>query len=403
LKKVWLLILPLAVVVGVIVWGVVRKSAPPQVRFVPPKRITLVSTLLANGKVEPFEWQAVRAEASGLVGSVPVREGQTVAKGVLLAETADPALAADIRSGEARVAEARAALAALQAGGRPVDLSEIETSLGRARFDLARQEEEYNSLRRLAEKQAATRVDVQAARDRVEQTRMEIAGLERRRAALVAKTEVAAAQARFQSAETALNLARQRAAQSAIRAPIAGEVYGLEVRPGSYVDPGDVIANIGRLDRVRVRVYVDEPELGRVAVGQAVTIRWQALPGREWQGTVERKPTAIEALGSRQVGQVVCTIENPGHELIPGTNVDAAIRTAVSPNALVIPKEALRHDPQGDYVFVLDAGTLRRRAVTTGNASVTDVRIAEGLSDNDSVAMPSDLPLTNGERVTPIS
>jgi len=55
---------------------------------------------------------------------------------------------------------------------------------------------------------------------------------------------------------------------------------------------------------------------------------------------VERKPAAIQALGSRQVGEVVCDIENPGRELIPGTNVDAEIRTAVVDNALVIPREA---------------------------------------------------------------
>jgi HlyD family secretion protein len=400
LKKL-LLLLPL-LAAAVIVWGIARKSAPPRVTFTRVRRETLVSALPTNGKVEPFQWQAVRAETAGVVSRVPVHDGQKIARGAVLAEMVDPGLQADIAAAEAKVAGARAALAGLEAGGKPVELTDIENSLRRARFDQEQAQHEYNSLRRLAEKQAATRVDVQAAHDRVEQTRMDIEGLEKRRATLVGKTDVAAAQARLQDAEAALGLARQRAAQSVVRAPIAGEVYGLAVRAGAYLNPGDLVANVGTLDRLRVRVYVDEPELGRVAEGQPVTITWQALPGRQWQGTVERKPAAIEALGSRQVGEVVCTIANPGHELIPGTNVDAVIRTAAVEGALSIPKEALRHDAGGDYVLLLQGDTLQRRTIRTGISSVTQVQVDQGLSADDAVAMASDVPLQPGARVTPV-
>jgi multidrug efflux pump subunit AcrA (membrane-fusion protein) len=98
---------------------------------------------------------------------------------------------------------------------------------------------------------------------------------------------------------------------------------------------------------------------------------------------------------------VVCIVDNPGHELIPGTNVDATIRTSVVEGAIVIPKEALRRDAQGDYVFVLAGDTLERRAVKTGHASITHVEIATGLAPGDAVALPSDLPLAAGQRVTP--
>jgi HlyD family secretion protein len=157
---------------------------------------------------------------------------------------------------------------------------------------------------------------------------------------------------------------------------------------------------VGRLDRVRVRVYVDEPELGRVAIGQPVTIRWQALPGKEWKGTVDRKPTSIQALGSRQVGEVVCTIDNPGGDLIPGTNVDAEIRTAVVESALVIPREALRHDAGGDYVLALAGGSVERKNVKTGASSVSLVQITSGLADSDAVALPTEAPLKPGDPVS---
>ena len=66
------------------------------------------------------------------------------------------------------------------------------------------------------------------------------------------------------------------------------------------------MASIGKLDPVRVRVYVDEPELGRVTAGQSVRITWDALPGKEWTGVVEKRPTEVIALGTRRRSAKCC-------------------------------------------------------------------------------------------------
>ncbi len=399
-RLLWLL--PVVLVAAVIGWGVLRKNAPPSVKFTRAHRQVLVSTLPTNGKVEPFQWEAVRAESAGLISKVEVTEGRHVAKGAVIATLSDPALQADIGAAEAKLSEARAGLTGLEAGGRPAELADLDNRIERDRYDLQHATADYRSLQRLAEKQAATRVDVQSAADRVHQLDLEIQGLEKRRVSLVAKPDLTAAQARLQDAEVALKLARERGTRNVLRAPLAGVVYGIAVRPGSYVDAGDLIANVGLLDRLHVRVYVDEPELGRVAIGEPVTITWQALPGRKWQGQVERKPGSIQALGSRQVGEVLCTIENPGGDLIPGTNVDAEIRTSVAQNAVVIPREALRHDSGGDYVFTVNGDTVERRTVQTGISSVSLVQIAGGLTEGELVALPSDVPLEAGGRVSPV-
>ena len=112
------------------------------------------------------------------------------------------------------------------------------------------------------------------------------------------------------------------------------------------------IASIGKLNPGRVRVYVDEPELGRVSPGETVRITWDALPGKEWMGVVEKRPTEVIALGTRQVGEVLCTVDNPMRELVPGNNVNAFILTQVVNNALTIPKAAVRRDG-GIGVFIL--------------------------------------------------
>ena len=395
-----LLFLLLAGVAAVIVWGVLRKNDPPKVSFVRVKRQTLVSTLPTNGKVEPSEWQSVRAETGGIVSRVPVEEGQVVAAGAVLAGITDPSLQSEIDTAQSRLNEAQANLASQEAGGKPADFTEIDNNLARAQLDLEQAKKSLASLQRLVSQHAATQQDVDTARQKVQEIELEITGLHKRKGSLVSPTQVTAARARVGDSQTALALARQRASLLVVRSPIAGVVYGREVRPGSFVNAGDLIANVGRMDRLRVRVYVDEPELGRVAVGQPVSITWDALPGRQWHGQVDKKPTTVQALGSRQVGEVICSIANDERALIPGTNVNAEIRTAVVENALVVPKETLRHDSSGDYVFALKGDTIERRAVKKGVSSLTMVQVVEGLADTDAVALPSDSPVKPGDRVS---
>ena len=397
-------LLPLPLVgIAVLSWWVWhKKTEAPQVPFAKVKRETLVSNLPTNGKVEPIVWQTVRAESEGLVEKVPVQAGQFVAQGALLAELSQSGLTAALTAAEARVVQARAELAVVENGGKSTELVDIENRLAKIRLDREAALRDYNALRRLQEKQAATGQEVLQAQGKMREADIEIQGLERRRAALVGKTDKSVALAKLHDAEAAVSLARSRIAQTGIHAPIAGLVYDLKVRPGAFVQLGDEIANIGQLDRVRVRVFVDEPELGRVAVGEPVTITWTALPGKHWSGRVEKAPTAIVPLGTRQVGEVLCTIDNPGRELVPGTNVDAEIRTSVVENALAIPREALRRESAGLGVYVLDGSLIHWRSVQTGVSSITRVAITHGLQDGDAVALPTDLALQDGERVTPV-
>ncbi len=396
-----LFFLAVAAIAGVVVWGVARKNSPPDIRFARASKQTLVATLPTNGKVEPYQWQAVRAETAGLVSRAPFHNGDRVAKGAVLAELTNSEANSAIESAEARVAEARANVQTLEAG-KPAERTDIENSIAAARLKLQIEQKDHDTLKRLVDKQAATPVELQAAADRLRQTQLEIDGLEKRLPTLLSRPEIDAAHARLTDTDSALRLAQKQAANSVIAAPIGGELYELGIRIGSYVNIGDLITNIGTLDRMRVRVYVDEPLLGRVKPGQTVTIKWEALPGKQWPGTVDQMPVSIQALGARQVGEVMCIVQNPGRDLIPGVNVDAEIRTASIDGAIVIPKEALRRDAAGDFVLALSGDHVERRAVQLGISSVTQAQVSSGLREGEMVATPSDTPLKNGTRVNPV-
>jgi HlyD family secretion protein len=230
---------------------------------------------------------------------------------------------------------------------------------------------------------------------------VQIEALQQRRGALVGKGDLGNAQARLQESQANVQLARTRIAQDVIRSPMAGTIYDLPARAGSFLNAGDPVASVGRLDPVRVRVYVDEPELGRIAPGEHVRITWDALPGKEWTGIVEKRPTEVVALGTRQVGEVLCTIENPMRELVPGTNVNAFILTQVVENALTIPKASVRRDG-GAGVFILQKDdTVKWQPIATGASDALHVEVVKGLQDGDAVSEATDLNLKNGQKVNP--
>jgi HlyD family secretion protein len=232
----------------------------------------------------------------------------------------------------------------------------------------------------------------------VDRAQLQIHSLEQRKTTLVVTADRSSAEARLKEAEAAAALAQQRINMSVVRAPVDGTAYQFDLKPGAYLNVGDVVASIGRLDRVRVNVYVDEPDLGRVDKGMPAVITWDALPERQWKGNVDRTPTQVVALGTRQVGEVMCVIQNPDRDLLPGTNVNVEIRAQAVENALTLPKEAVRKQSGQAGVFVLTGDRLAWKKVALGIANTTRIQV-DGLAEGDLVALSSDKPMKDGIQV----
>ncbi len=391
-----------AAVIVLLVWAVVRRSAPPDVPFAKVHRETLVSTVETNGTAEPIEWMAIRTEQQGEIRKIHVDQGQRIRKGTVIAELDSGNARADLAAAEARIAEAKADLALLKRGGRPTEMAAIESDLAAARMEKETAEADLAALERLASKQAATGREVTLAKERVRKAELRITALEKRRAALVSPADRQQAEAKLKAAEADAAAARLRIRQFLIRAPMSGLLYRLVIRPGVYLRPGDPVGEIGNTDRLRILIYVDEPELGRVSAGMPVTITWDALPRKKWTGHVEKTPTVITARGTRKVGVVTGIIDNHNGELPPGANINAAIRSRVAENALTVAKESLRRRGSEIGVYLLSGDVVRWRQVEVGTSNITRAEITKGLNDGDAVALSSEVTLRDGMAVSPI-
>jgi len=390
------------IVAGAVLWLAARKPAPPAVRFVRVERETLVSILTTNGKTEPAAWEAVRAARAGRIRRVVAERGARVARGAVLAELDSSDAQTAVDAAQARAAFARAELQGLEQGGRQAEIAQIEGVIGKLQLELEAARRDAAALARLVEKGAASRAESDRARDRVAELETELSAQQKRRATLVAETDLEAARARLREAEAALESARRGLAECRFLAPRAGIVYDLPVREGDWVEAGAVIARVGDIARLKVAIYVDEPELGRVRVGLPVEITWDAAPGKSWKASVEQMPTQITPLGTRMVGEVVAMCENSTMDLPPGANVNVRIRSQVVENAVTVPKAALRRQGNEMGAFVLSGNRLDWRRVEIGAASEVKAEVRSGLRPGDAVALPADRPLAAGMEVRPV-
>jgi HlyD family secretion protein len=400
-KRLWLTLIVLAIT-GVVLWSLEQqRGRPPQVTFARVTRENISSLVSTNGKVEPVESGVARAERSGAVKNILVQRGQRVEKGQTLVELDASDAQAELKTAQAHQAAIRAELQILSEGGRAADRTGIDTAIDKARLELKIAQDNYALAVRLRDKQAGTPAEVRTAKEAVDRIQAQIQALDQQRASLVTPADRSGAEARLDEAKTAAQLAEARIRMSVVQAPIAGIVYQFDLKPGAYLNAGDLVASIGRLDHVHVKVYVDEPDLGRVMKGMPVTITWDGLPGRQWKGSVDRTPTEIVAMGARQVGEVTCDIDNPAMDLLPGTNVNAVILSETVQNAITIPKEAVHREQGKTGVYVLEGDRIRWRTVTQGVNNTTRTQV-NGLKDTDAVALPSEKPFKDGMLVEPV-
>jgi len=170
------------------------------------------------------------------------------------------------------------------------------------------------------------------------------------------------------------------------------------VKGGSFVASGDLLLQMANLNDVQVRAFVDEPDIGKLAKDERVDVTWDAIPGRTWQGTITRIPTAVTTVGTRSVGEITCQIANSDHKLLPNVNVNVSIVTAKRENALTVSREAV-HDLDGHrVVYEIENGKIRSRDVQTGTSSLTRVEILSGLHEGAQIALGAlnAQPLHNG-------
>jgi HlyD family secretion protein len=369
-----------------------------QVRAAQAMHVPLVSTISTNGRVEPEMNYELHAPISGLVKAVYAQPGDQVAAGKLLLVLDDVQARAREASAASGVKAAQAALEAATHNGTQQERQVAAADLARARLERDEARRGLEALTKLNATGAASASEVAAARQRLEAAEAGLHASDEGAKNRYSLAEIDRARAALTDAQASLAAARQVVAQTSIHAPAAGTVYDLQAARTAFVEDGKTVLQLADLHHERVRAFFDEPEIGRLAVGQKIQIKWDAKPGHVWNGHIERTPVTVINLGTRSVGEVLVTIDDLDSELLPQTNVNVTATISSEPNALTIPREALRSENGKSYVYKLVKDELQKTPVTIGTLNLTQVAIVSGLAEGDQVATGtvSGLPLREG-------
>jgi len=396
---------------GVVAYGLVRLSdrAPvAKISAVQPVRENLVSSISSNGKVETIAPSIISALSDTFVERVHAAEGQQVKRGQLLLELDVKDAAARLAEAKSKLLKAQDDLRAAQAGGRPDEAARVAGDLAKAVADRDRLQKNREALNRLIAQQAATQDELAAnelalTKAQAEVTRLTAAKAEFDRAV---KLDAGSAELQVQQLQSEIAALAEKVSNGRVTAPIDGTLYSLPVKAGDYKKVGDLLAEMADLRKVRVRAYIDEPELGALEPDQPVKITWDALPNRSWIGKTEVVPKQAVQVGPRSVGELLCMVPNEKVELLPGANVNVRINSKERLNVLSVPRGAVQVEGSNRYVYVVKTNqlgvgksTLEKRGIQVGIADATSYEVVSGLTENEKVALPGDVDLRDGMAV----
>jgi RND family efflux transporter MFP subunit len=306
-----------------------QRRGPVSVELVAPTRGPAVDAIYATGTVEPTVMLPIAPRVAGRLTELNVDEGASVRKGQVLARLDD----ADLES----------------------TVAELEARARFARDQLRRNEE-------LVKRGVTAAIELDRAR---------------------ADADAAAAQVRR---------ARAQRDFTALKAPADGTIIRRDGEIGQFVPAGQAVFYLSCCAPLRVTAEVDEEDIPRVHVGQAVVLRADALPDAKLTGKVaEVTPKGDPVARSYRVR---IRLADPG-ELQVGMTVDANLIVAERRDALLVPTTAVvdRAD------WIARDGRLARQPVQTGVAGDARTEIRAGLApDARVVAQPSDA-LAEGRRV----
>ena len=392
-------VLVLAAIVGFNVTRDSRSRVSVQVQKV--GKSDLVSIVSASGEVRPKRFVNVSANVSGRITYLPVKEGDTVKKGQILARIDSTRFEAD----------ARQSVAAVEAQKADLERSQADLEVAGLNYD------------RTKKMHADKLVSDQAFEQAAAEIKMKTAAVESLRKRLAQQAAM-------------LESSQDNLEKTTVVAPMDGVITSLQKEEGEMVIGAQsfqpsVLMTVADLSVMEVEVLVDETDIRNVTLAQPAEVRVDALEGVKIKGEVTeigssalvRGATAAQTGAASTANQakdfkVTVTLEDPPSTLRPGLNATAYIETARKPGVLAIPIQAVvvrALDKQGkvieiaanpaegspggeapkekgeekEGVFVVGKGQALFRPVKTGIMGETEIEVADGLKEGEEIVTGS--------------
>ncbi len=379
-------VLVLVVILLVVLGGSKEEIITVQTEKVETRTITQVVT--ATGKVNPVYQVELSAEATGEIVSLPIKEGDVVRKGQLLAR-----IKPDIYEAQKNRAVA--------------SLDQSKASLSSTKAQLDKIEADYKRMQGLFQKKLASDSELETARANYLQT---LGSYESQKSYVI-------------QTEAALKESNETLNKTFVYAPMNGTISKLSVELaqrvlGSNFSPGTVMITVADLSKMEARVEVDENDVVLVSVGDIAKVKVDAFGEKEFKGKVTQIGNSAVTKGLGTQDEVVnfevrILIEDPNKQLRPGMSCDAEIQTETKANVLTVPIQSVtarldkpmvmenrgddneasvvekpkntKSNKPKEVVFLSKDGKAKKVEVKTGISDDTYIEILSGLKGGEEV------------------
>ena len=349
----------LAVFAGLIAFSQYRASKQQlEVNIAKASIGQLDDSILASGNLVYNTQIQIRSELTGRVAEVLVEEGQLVAKDQLLLRLDPTAYQAEVTKAQAMVNRSN------------IEIQTTQATLANLQRQLDRQQQ-------LLRKKLVQVETVDLLQSEVK----------------IAQIAISAAQAQQTQSVASLLMAQDALKKTEFRAPIAGLLVSVDVKPGETVIPGTTniigsdLMTLADPSAILAELRVDEADINAITIGQTATVFAASNTEQAIRGKVIAIGSSARLLGQSQAlsFRVKVLLDQTIAGLHPGTSCRAELLTARLENTLSVPLAAVQKKDQQNFVWTVKDGVAHKMVVKTGLATDTAQAILEGLTDGQEV------------------
>jgi HlyD family secretion protein len=416
----------LAAIVGVTVYQSRQNLVVVQTGRV--HRQDLASVVSGSGEIKPKTYVNIGANAFGKITQLYVKEGDRVKQGQMLAQLENVQPGADVDAMHASLEAARTDATAAEAA-----LNTAEADLNRANSDSEKADLDWTRAQGLHKHGLIAKAEFDSQKAAHQTAKAALAQAKAKLAQ--AKAQKDSADRRVGHANAQLTRAADVLKKTAYQAPFDGVIANLPVREGETVvvgvqnSPGSTLMTLADMSVINVEVQIDETDIVNVHLGQPAEVSINAIPQKTFQAIVTQigenavaRSTGISTLQQATRTQeakevkVVMTLQDAPQGLRPGLSAAAKITTAIRPEALAVPIQALairrpedlvpknekktvesstpqengsKGKDQIQGVFVIRDSKAEFVPVETGIMDTTDIEVIKGLNDGDEIVTGS--------------
>ena len=344
-------------------------------------------TISLPTSVEADQQAKLYSKVSGYLESISVDIGDRVRDGQLLAKIDVPEIVNQHSEAEAGLAVAEA------------DRSRTKAELDSAAAQSKLQELTYDRLKavRTAQPDVLSQQAVDEAMTESEVAAANVNEIVGR--ILQIDSRINQLQATVQRLETMLGFAE-------IRAPFDGVVTERFVDPGALLqaatsnDSAQPILTVAKVDKVRLAIDVPESEAPHVELNNSATITIDAMPGKQFQGSVSRFSRSLNPATRTMRAEI--DLANAEGLLLPGMFGRATLTLEIRAGAVTVPAEALHAEGDRSFVYQAVGGRARRVDVETLPGDGIDIEVIAGLDGGERIIVAAREPLSDGATVNAV-